>query len=84
MAIIVGMIILGITCIPAAYRMLIGPAAADRAAAADLLLVAVVGLLALLGFQNGSNYIFDIVLVAALVGFISAISLARALTGGIR
>ncbi|AWB81652.1 pesticidal protein Cry26Aa [Corynebacterium yudongzhengii] len=84
MAIIVGMIILGITCIPAAYRMLIGPTAADRAAAADLLLVAVVGLLALLGFQNGSNYIFDIVLVAALVGFISAISLARALTGGIR
>lgn len=84
MAITIGLIILGVTCIPAAYRMLIGPTAADRAAAADLLLVAVVGLVALIGYQNSSNYIFDIALVAALVGFISAVSLARALTGGVR
>ena len=80
----IGLIILGLTCVPAAYRMLVGPTAADRAAAADLLLVAVVGLLAIIGFLAGSDFIFDIVLVASLVGFISAVSLARALTGGVR
>lgn len=84
MAITIGLSLLGLTCIPAAYRMLMGPTAADRVAAANLLTVAVVGLLALIGFRGGSDFTFDLVLVASLITFISSVALARALTGGVR
>lgn len=84
LALNIALVVVGLACVPAAYRMLVGPTAADRAAAADLLLFAVVGLLALLGTRIGSGYVFDIVLVASIVGFISAVSFARALTGGVR
>ena len=43
-----------------------------------------VGLIALFGVRVANEYTFDIVLVAALVGFLSALSLARALTRGKR
>ncbi len=84
MVVTLAMIILGLSVVPAVYRMVIGPSRADRAAAGDLLMMVVIGLLALIGLRNGSAFTFDIVLVAALVGFISAISLARALTVGAR
>lgn len=83
-AINIAMIIIGLSVVPAVYRMVVGPTRADRAAAGDLLTVAVVGLLALVGVRNASDFTFDIVLVAALVSFLSAISLARALTVGAR
>lgn len=68
----------------AAYRILIGPTAADRAVAADLLFFAVVGLIALIGTRLGSSATLDLVLVATLLAFLTAVSLARALTRGAR
>lgn len=68
----------------AAARMVIGPTDADRAVAADLLFFAIIAMIALVGVRVGSSATFDIVLIATLVGFLSAISLARALTKGKR
>lgn len=65
-------------------RMLTGPTDADRAIAGDLLLFAVVGLIALFSVRSGATFTFDIVLIGALVGALGTLSLARALTRGVR
>ncbi|WP_066906737.1 monovalent cation/H+ antiporter complex subunit F [Millisia brevis] len=82
--IVVAMGIVAVACLVAGYRMLVGPTDADRAVAADLFMFGIVGLLALFGVWLGNRYTFDIVLVAALLGFLGALSLARALTRGTR
>lgn len=76
--------ILALGCLVTVIRMLRGPRDADRVVAAELILFGVVGLIALIGVRIAATYAFDIVLIAALVGFLGAISLARALTRGKR
>ncbi|WP_432545765.1 monovalent cation/H+ antiporter complex subunit F [Kineococcus sp. SYSU DK004] len=70
--------------VAATVRMVRGPRDADRVVAADLLFFAVIALIALLGLRVGSDGTFDLVLVATLVGALSAMSLARLLTRGRR
>lgn len=77
----IAIIVIGLTSLPAAYRMVAGPTNADRVVSADLLIFATVGLLALFGIRGGSGFTFDVVLVTSLVGFLGALSLARALLG---
>lgn len=77
-------VVVALSAIPAAYRMLIGPTRADRVSAADALLFVLVALIATMGMKNGSSWTFDLVLVASVVGFLSAVSLARALMRGAR
>lgn len=76
--------LVALAALASAYRMLTGPTDADRVIAADLLLFAVIGILALIGSLNGSAWTFDLILVATLLGFLGALSLARALTRGER
>lgn len=83
-AIDVGIVIVACACLASTYRMLAGPTEADRVVAGDLLLFGIVGLVALFGVRTASPYTFDILVVAAFVGFLSALSLARALTRGKR
>lgn len=66
------------------YRITAGPTDADRVAAADLLTYSVVGLIAVTGMRLGSMGTLDLIIVATLVAFLSAVSLARALTRGAR
>ena len=80
----VAIVVLVAVCLLAAARMLIGPSDADRAVAADLFMFAVLGIIALAGVRAGSIATFDLLLIATLVGFLSALSLARALTRGRR
>lgn len=72
------------TILAAAYRMARGPSDADRAIAADLLFFAVIALIALIGVQIGSSATFDVLIIATLVGFLSAVSLALAIMKGRR
>ena len=51
---------------------------------AIFLLFILVALLALVGVSKASGFTFDLVFVAALVGFLSAVSLSRALMRGAR
>ncbi len=83
-AVDIGIVLLALACLSATYRMLWGPTDSDRAISADLLFFGVVGLVALIGVRIASVFTFDIVLIAALVGFLGALSLARALTRGQR
>lgn len=80
----VAIVVLVGVCALSAVRMLRGPHDADRAVAADLLMFAVLALIVLIGVRSGSIAAFDLVLVGTLVGFLSALSLARALTRGRR
>lgn len=68
----------------ATYRVGAGPTPADRTVAADLLTFSVIALMALVGTRMASQGTFDLVLVATVVAFLAAVSLARALTGGRR
>ncbi|MBN9200463.1 monovalent cation/H+ antiporter complex subunit F [Microbacterium aurantiacum] len=76
--------ILALSMLVTTYRMLTGPDDADRVVAADLILFGAVGLIAVIGVRVAATYAFDIVLVATVVGFLAALSLARALTRGKR
>lgn len=67
-----------------AVRIAVGPTPADRAIAADLLTFTIIGLIALIGTKAHSQGTFDLILVATLVAFLAAVSLARALTRGHR
>lgn len=80
----IGLALLLIVSLVATYRMLIGPTESDRAVAGDLLMFGVVGMIAIFGVRMAGTFTFDIVLIAAIVGFLSAMSLARALTRGKR
>lgn len=68
----------------AVFRIVRGPTGADRAVAADLLTFSVVGVLVLVGARLGRMATFDLVLIATLVTFLSAVSLARGLMVGRR
>lgn len=70
--------------VPAAYRMVVGPEPADRAAAADLVFYGFVGVVVLIGVVRGSDVVITIAVVATIVGFLAALSLARLITGGKR
>jgi multicomponent Na+:H+ antiporter subunit F len=77
-------VVLAVSFIVSGVRMAIGPGDANRAIAADLLFFSVIGLIALLGVLAGSRAVFDLVIVMTFVGFITTLSLARALTNGKR
>jgi multicomponent Na+:H+ antiporter subunit F len=80
----VGLALLVAACLASTYRMIAGPAEADRVVAADLLLFGMVGIIALVGVRTASAATFDIVLVASMIAFLGALSLARTLTRGNR
>ena len=80
----IGLGILAICMIAVAFRLITAPADADRAVSGDLLMFAFTGLLAIIGLLLPGDFFFDIILVASVVGFLSAVSLARALTRGRR
>lgn len=80
----IAIVIVAVAAVAAAYRMFFGPHAGDRAIAADLLFFSFIALLALYGVRVDSPYVYDVVVIATLIGLISALALARLLTGGRR
>src|SRR5699024_8041518 len=80
----IGLTVLAACMIAVAYRILTAPTDADRAVSADLLMFSFTGMLAFIGVLLAGQFFFDLTLVASVVGFLSAISLARALTRGRR
>ena len=82
--ILFGVLVLAASVVVAGVRMFRGPNDANRAIASDLLFFAVIGLIALFGVMAMAPTVFDLVLIATLVGFLATLSLARALTKGRR
>lgn len=69
--------LLAVTLVPVAVRAAIGPTDADRAVAADLGFYVFVAVVALLAVRLDTSYLFDVALVATLVGFLASVALAR-------
>lgn len=65
----------------ALVRVAIGPSLADRAVAADVCFLSVVGVLAIISVERDVPAFIDVVLVATLLGFITAVSLAWLIGG---
>lgn len=82
--VVIAIALVGLTGAVATYRMLVGPSDADRVVGADLLTFAVLGLIALLGVFLANRFTFELLLVGALVAYLSSISLGRALRRGRR
>lgn len=78
------LVVVAVSMAAAAYRMVIGPEAADRAAAADLVFYGFIAVVAFVGVLRGSDTVLTIAVVATIVGFLAALSLARLITGGKR
>ncbi len=80
----VGITLLLVAAVVSAYRILVGPLDADRAVSGDLLTFSVTGMVTLFGVRAANVFTFDLVLIAAITGFLTGMSLARALTRGRR
>jgi len=64
------------------FRVVIGPQAADRAIALDLLSMVFIGIICLLCIIWGNSWYFDAVWILTLVGFIGSAAIARYLERG--
>ncbi|GAA3279863.1 hypothetical protein GCM10027060_19270 [Nesterenkonia halophila] len=80
----VALVILALSMLLAAVRGFRGPRTADRAVAADLIFFAIIGFITLISLHQQIEALFDIILIATLLGFMSAISMARLGSGGRR
>jgi multicomponent Na+:H+ antiporter subunit F len=69
----------GIGAMLAAIRLVKGPTQIDRAAALDVLLAIVVGVIVLLAAVSDSSITLVIAVVVSLLGFLGSASLARLL-----
>lgn len=71
------LLVLVATLLPAIWRVVAGPSEADRAIAADHAFYVLIGAIALLSVRTGRPMLLDLVVVGTLIGFISAVVLAR-------
>jgi multicomponent Na+:H+ antiporter subunit F len=81
---IVTLALLGLSVLLAVVRAWRGPTPGNSAVAGDLIFFAFVGAVAVLGVMFSIDAVMDIILVAALLGFLSVLSLARLMQGGKR
>lgn len=63
------------------FRVIVGPTAADRIIAVDILGVLIIGMTALLGLIYDQSFFMDIGLVWALMSFIASLAFAKILEG---
>ncbi len=83
----VAVVVLGLLMLSVVFavvRAWKGPTAGNSAVAGDLIFFAFVGAVAVLGVVFSIDAVMDIILIAALLGFLSVLSLARLMQGGKR
>lgn len=73
----VALILLAVTLLPAVWQVARGATEADRAIGADHAFFVFVAVVALLALRYDRYEFLDVVLVATLVGFFTAVTLAR-------
>ncbi|MCY1157070.1 MAG: transporter [Citricoccus sp.] len=66
------------------YRIFTASSAAERAVVGDLVYFAGIGILMIVGIQSGSAVIQDAAMLAAFLGILATVALARILTRGER
>lgn len=76
--------ILALSVLLGLARILTAPDSASRAVVGDLVFFACVAILALFGMLHGSSVSVDLALLAAILGILATIALARIMTRGRR
>lgn len=73
---------LGVAMVLLAIRFVLGPTAHDRLVAAESFTVVLLAMFATMSLLTGTLWYFDVVLVLALMGFLSTVAIARYLEDG--
>lgn len=76
--------VLAVTVLLGILRLLTAGDSASRAVVGDLVFFSCVGILALFGVTHGSSVSLDLALIAAVLGILATIALARIITRGQR
>ena len=72
-----GLIVLGISFLLTAWRVIKGPTLPDRVIALDMLVGIVMGFIALIAIRTGYTLYIDIAISLGLVGFLATVAFAR-------
>ena len=81
-AIVVAFVALAAGQIMSMVRLALGPTSGDRILALDTMVINALGLLVVLGIQQGVQIYFEVSLLIAMLGFVSTVALARFLLRG--
>ncbi len=76
------LVMLALSLLLGTWRLLRGPALADRVLALDTLYINALALLVVLGMRFGSGATFEVVLLIGLLGFVGTVVLAKFLIRG--
>ena len=82
--VVVVLTLLALAVVLAAIRVWKGPSSGNSAVAGDLIFFVFIGTVAVLGVVFEIDSVMDIILISALLGFLSVLSLARWMQGGKR
>ena len=63
-------------------RVVLGPTSGDRILALDTMVINSLGLVIVLGIQQGVQIYFEVALLIAMLGFVSTVALARFILRG--
>jgi multicomponent Na+:H+ antiporter subunit F len=76
--------LLALSIVFSVVRVWRGPTAGNSAVAGDLIFFAFIGAVAVVGVVLSIEAVMDVILISALLGFLSVLSLARLMQGGKR
>jgi len=71
-----------VACLLAVARLFKGPSLPDRILALDTLYINAIALIVLYGIYSTSNFVFEVALLIALIGFVGTVALAKNLLRG--
>ncbi|MEM5475644.1 K+/H+ antiporter subunit F [Pacificibacter sp. AS14] len=81
-ALIIAFVALALGQILSMVRLVLGPTPGDRILALDTMVVNALGLVVVLGIQQGTQIFFEVALLIAMLGFVSTVALARFILRG--
>ena len=76
------LMVLVVLVIPCAYRVWIGPTAADRLQAIDTITTLLIGIIVILALLQGISMFIDVAIALAAFAFIGTLALARYISEG--
>jgi multicomponent Na+:H+ antiporter subunit F len=77
------LVVVGIAMFLSALRLILGPSIPDRAAAFDVLMLNVVGMIAIYAMIVGQTILLDTIIIVAVLGFFGTVALARYIEEGL-
>ena len=76
-ALVIAFVMVAVAQVMAMIRLWIGPSTGDRILALDTMFINAIGLIILLGINQGTQIYFEAALIIAMLGFVSTVAYAR-------